>query len=63
MEAARHKLRIREAPVSISRRAADDSKKPRNFTYPPGFFRTIVEVWLRQRMSGALPLDLAYRQL
>ncbi|MBK8047789.1 MAG: DUF2304 family protein [Anaerolineales bacterium] len=47
MEAARHKLRIQEVPVTIASRAAGESKKPRNFRYPLGFFRTIIEVWLR----------------
>lgn len=47
MEAARHKLRILEVPVTIARRAAGESKKPRSFRYPLGFFRTIMEVWLR----------------
>jgi hypothetical protein len=47
MEAARHKSRILEVPVTIARRAAGESKKPRSFRYPLGFFRTIVEVWLR----------------
>lgn len=47
MEAARHKSRITEVPVTIARRAAGESKKPRSFRYPLGFFRTIVQVWLR----------------
>lgn len=47
MEAARHKARILEVPVTIARRAAGESKKPRSFRYPLGFFRTIVQVWLR----------------
>lgn len=47
MEAAKHRLRIQEVPVTIAARAAGESKKPRNFRYPLGFFRTIVQVWLR----------------
>jgi hypothetical protein len=47
MEAARHKCRIAEVPVTIARRVAGESKKPRSFRYPLGFFRTIFEVWLR----------------
>jgi hypothetical protein len=47
MEAARHGLRIKEVPVTIVRRAAGESKKPRRLGYPVGFLRTIVRVWLR----------------
>lgn len=47
MEAAKKDLRIMEVPVTIATRSAGESKKPRNLRYPLGFFRTIVQVWLR----------------
>lgn len=47
MEAAKKDLRIMEVPVTIASRSAGESKKPPNFRYPLGFFRTIVQVWLR----------------
>jgi hypothetical protein len=47
MEAARHRLRIKEVPVHVRTRTHGTSKKPLRFAYPLGFLRTIVEVWLR----------------
>ena len=47
MEAARKGLRIQEAPVTITRRAAGYSKKGGNIRYPIGFLSTVVRTWLR----------------
>lgn len=47
MEAARHKLRIREVPITVRKRAAGQSKKPPHLRYPLGFLATILKVWLR----------------
>ncbi len=47
LEAAKKKLRIREVPVSILRRAEGESKKPKRLGYPLGFLRVIIQTWLR----------------
>jgi hypothetical protein len=47
IEAAKKGLRIREVPVTIARRSAGESKKPRRLGYPLGFLRAIVQTWLR----------------
>jgi hypothetical protein len=47
LEAAKKKLRIREVPVTILRRAEGESKKPRRLGYPLGFLRVIIQTWLR----------------
>lgn len=47
LEAAKKKLRIREAPVSILARSEGESKKPKRLAYPLGFLRVILQTWLR----------------
>lgn len=47
LEALRNKLRFKEIPVTMLRRAEGESKKPRKLAYPLGVFRVIIETWLR----------------
>jgi glycosyltransferase involved in cell wall biosynthesis len=47
IEAVKKGLRIREVPVHIARRAAGESKKPRQLEYPLGFLRAMLQTWLR----------------
>ena len=47
LEAVKKKLRIKEVPVAIRRRAQGESKKPRRLGYPLGFLRVIIRTWLR----------------
>ncbi|CAN5759221.1 hypothetical protein BH23ACT11_BH23ACT11_25260 [soil metagenome] len=47
LEALRHKLRFKEIPVTMLRRAEGESKKPKKLAYPLGVFRVIIETWLR----------------
>ena len=47
LEAVKRKLRIKEVPVSVLRRAEGESKKPRRLGYPLGFLRVIIQTWLR----------------
>jgi hypothetical protein len=47
LEAAKRKLRYREVPVSILRRAIGESKKPKRLRYPLGILRAIIQAWLR----------------
>ena len=46
MEAARNKLRIVEAPVSVMQRHEGQSKKPRGVRYPLGFAWALIRFWL-----------------
>ena len=47
LEAVKKKLRIKEVPVSILRRAEGESKKPKRLGYPLGYLRVVVQTWLR----------------
>ncbi len=47
LEALRNKLRFKEIPVTMLRRAEGESKKPKKLAYPLGVFRVIIETWLR----------------
>lgn len=47
LEALRNKLRFKEIPVTMLRRAEGESKKPKRLAYPLGVFRVIIETWLR----------------
>ena len=47
LEAMRHRLRIREVPITIRARAAGESKKPKTVRYAWRFTRAIVQTWLR----------------
>lgn len=47
LDAAKKGLRIREVPVSILKRDAGESKKPKRLGYPLGFLRVIIQTWLR----------------
>ncbi|HZY66484.1 MAG: DUF2304 family protein [Actinomycetota bacterium] len=47
LEALRNKLRFKEVPVTMLRRAEGESKKPKRLAYPLGVFRVIIETWLR----------------
>jgi len=43
--AAKSGLRIGEAPISVARRWAGESKKGRNFSYGLNFTRTVLKAW------------------
>lgn len=47
LEALRNKLRFKEIPVTMLKRAEGESKKPKRLAYPLGVFRVIIETWLR----------------
>ena len=47
LEALGNKLRFKEIPVTMLRRAEGESKKPKKLAYPLGVFRVIIETWLR----------------
>jgi hypothetical protein len=47
IEASRRKLRYKEVPISVLRRAEGESKKPKHLRYPLGVLRTIIKTWLR----------------
>ncbi len=47
LEAMRNKLRFKEVPVTMLRRAEGESKKPKRLAYPFGVFRVIIRTWLR----------------
>lgn len=47
LEALRNKLRFKEVPVTMMRRAEGESKKPKRLAYPFGVFRVIIRTWLR----------------
>ena len=47
LEALRNKLRFKEIPVTMLKRAEGESKKPKKLAYPLGVFRVIIETWLR----------------
>jgi len=45
--ATRHRLRIREVPITISKRLHGESKKPKDMRYGFSFLRASVRAWLR----------------
>jgi hypothetical protein len=45
--ASRGRLRIVEVPITIRRRTAGTTKKPRTLRYGLGFLRVVVRTWLR----------------
>ncbi len=47
IDAARHGVRIAEAPVTVMRRASGESKKGRDWTYGLNFARTVLRTWWR----------------
>lgn len=47
LEALRNKLRYKEVPVTMLRRAEGESKKPKRLAYPLGVARVIISTWLR----------------
>ncbi|MGF1471364.1 MAG: DUF2304 family protein [Rubrobacteraceae bacterium] len=47
LEGLRNKLRFKEVPVTMLKRAEGESKKPKRLAYPLGVFRVIIETWLR----------------
>ena len=47
IDAARHGVRIAEAPVTVKRRASGESKKGRDWTYGLNFARTVLRTWWR----------------
>ena len=47
LEAAKKKLRYKEVPVSVFKRAIGESKKPKRLRYPLGVLRVIIQTWLR----------------
>ena len=47
IEAARKKLRITEAPITVLRRHEGSSKKGKNLSYGVNFFKSIINAWFR----------------
>jgi hypothetical protein len=47
IEGMRHRLRIKEVPITIRARAGGKSKKPKNLKYAWHFTKAIVKTWLR----------------
>ncbi len=47
IEGMRHRLRIREVPITVRARAAGTSKKPKTMKYAWNFTKAIVKTWLR----------------
>ena len=47
IQASRHNLRIQEIPVTIMKRYAGESKKPRRLGYPLRFGWALLQAWLR----------------
>jgi hypothetical protein len=47
IEGMRHRLRIREVPITVRARAGGESKKPKTFKYAWSFTKAIVKTWLR----------------
>ena len=47
IEGMRHRLRIKEVPITIRARAGGESKKPKNVKYAWNFTKAIVKTWLR----------------
>jgi hypothetical protein len=47
IEAMRHRLRIKEVPITVRARAGGVSKKPKNLKYGWRFAKAIVQTWLR----------------
>lgn len=45
--ASRHRLRIKEAPITISKRLHGETKKPKDMRYGLHFLRASVRAWLR----------------
>lgn len=47
LEGLKNKLRFKEVPVTMLRRAEGETKKPPKLRYPLGVFRVIIQTWLR----------------
>ena len=47
IEGMRHRLRIREVPITVRARASGASKKPKSAKYAWKFTKAIVQTWLR----------------
>lgn len=47
IEAARKKLRITEAPITVLRRHEGESKKGRNLSYGTNFLKSVLKAWFR----------------
>jgi hypothetical protein len=47
IEGMRHRLRIREVPITIRARAGGESKKPKSMKYAWHFAKAIFQTWLR----------------
>jgi hypothetical protein len=47
IEAMRHRLRIKEVPITVRARAGGISKKPKSLKYGWKFAKAIVQTWLR----------------
>ncbi len=47
VEALRHRLRIKEVPITVRARATGVSKKPTSLKYGWNFTKVIVQTWLR----------------
>lgn len=48
IECLKKGLRFEEVPVSCLRRTSGESRKPRPFQYGFGFFRTVLNTWIRR---------------
>ena len=47
IEAMRHRLRIKEVPITVRARAGGLSKKPKSLRYGWNFSKVIIQTWLR----------------
>jgi hypothetical protein len=47
IEGMRHRLRIREVPITVRARAGGLSKKPKSLKYAKNFAKAILQTWLR----------------
>jgi hypothetical protein len=47
IEGLRHRLRIKEVPITVRARASGTSKKPKTLKYARSFARAIMQTWLR----------------
>jgi hypothetical protein len=47
LEAFKHKLTMREVPVTVANRISGLSKKPTHFRYGLGFANALLRAWLR----------------
>ena len=47
IEGLRHRIRLKEVPITIRARTGGKSKKPKSFRYGWNFSKAILKTWLR----------------